>query len=92
MAAKERADELDDIAKKMRKIATEKLNGDLGSLPNSWTGEGSDRYRRKGMEMIQQVEISANNLNKIANTIRTVAERIYRAEMRALQIAERRDS
>lgn len=92
VAAKDKADELDNIANKMRKVATDKLCDELQTLSNSWTGEGAEVYRRKGKEMIVQIEMSADNLKKIASTIRTVAERIYNTEMRALQIAQERKS
>lgn len=86
-----KADELVKYANKLRSIATDEINCEPEVLDKSWTGTGkeiiSGKLRNTGNDI---VEVS-KNLIKVANTIRGIAEKNYRAEMRALEIAQNRE-
>lgn len=86
-----KADELVKYANKLRSIATDEINCEPGVLEKSWTGTGKDiisgKLRNTGNDI---VEVS-KNLIKVANTIKGIAEKNYRAEMRALEIAQNRE-
>lgn len=90
ISAKRKADELDNIAEELRTEANRSFSDSLSSLSSCWTGEGADIYRDKGYMLRDELISSAKNLNKAAETIRVVSERIYKSEMRAIQIAKER--
>jgi hypothetical protein len=48
------------------------------------------KYINKGKKLREEILSRAKNLEKIAETIRTIAKNVYDAEMRSLEIAKRR--
>lgn len=89
--AKSQADKLDSIADRMATIGNSDLDGTMQNIFVNWKGESASLYLRKGNELERDIVSTANALHNIAAQIRAVAERIYRAEMAALEIAERRN-
>mgnify|MGYP003292541133 CR=1 FL=1 len=85
-----RAEELEDIAADMRKLADEELETSLQSLSVAWKGEAANAYLNKGTRLRDKILKSASDLIKTASTIRRVAKRTYDAEKRAYQIAMER--
>lgn len=89
--AKQQAQKLDDAAEQFRRIANNNFQDTMQAISASWTGENSRRYLNKGTTLKNQMLQTAKKLNGIASEIRTVAQRIYNAEMQALKIAEERE-
>lgn len=89
--AKQQAKKLDDAAERFRRIANNNFQDTMQAISASWKGENSRRYLNKGTSLKNQMIRTAAKLNGIASEIRTVAQRIYNAEMQALKIAEERE-
>lgn len=89
--AMNRADELDQVASEMKRMANNDMQSSLQQLSTAWKGEAASEYLTKGGRLKDKVLKSANDLNKTAATIRSVARRVYNAEMTAYRIAMERD-
>ena len=86
----QRAEELEEIAADMRKLANNDLEGSLQNLSTAWKGESARAYLNKGTRLKEKILKSSNDLKKTASTIRSVAKRTYNAEMAAYRIAMER--
>lgn len=89
--AKAQADRLDAVADQLNGLSNNKFGGTMQHLSSNWKGENASLYLSKGGKLQGQMNGTASELHSIASEIRAVAERIYRAEMAALRIAEQRD-
>lgn len=85
-----RAEELEEIAADMKKLANEDLDSSLQSLSTAWKGEAATAYLTKGSGLKEKILKSSNDLKKTASTIRNVAKRTYNAELAAYKIAMER--
>ena len=90
MNAKIKAHELEVIAEMMKKSACADDALCQGYLANGWHGDAMNLFRGKSHEITAQRIRISQELRKIAMTIRRVAERNFKAEMRALEIARNR--
>lgn len=90
--AKQKANELDEIAENLQNLSNNKLNNTMQNLSAGWKGESASLYLSKGQTLQEEMIKTSKNLRQVAGTIRTVAKRIYEAEMEALRIAEERDN
>lgn len=86
----QRAEELEEIAADLRKLADNDLQGSLQNLSTAWKGEAASAYIHKGTRLKEKILKSSKDLNKTASTIRSVARRTYNAEMAAYRIAMER--
>lgn len=86
-----RAEELEQVAVEMKKLADEELASSLQSLSTAWKGEAASAYLSKGSRLKDKILKSSNDLNKTARTIRKIAKRTYDAEMKAYRIASERE-
>lgn len=86
--AKRQARRIDEIADYLSELSRRQLENSFQSLSRSWKGENASAYLAKGTGLQEDIDGTANDLHKIALDIRTVAKRIYDAEMTALRIAE----
>lgn len=84
------AEKIDDIADKIERLATVKLDNTVGSLRNNWNSDSSQRYYSKAGQVQGDINNNAKNLRRVASSIRSTAEAIKRAELRALEIARAR--
>jgi uncharacterized protein YukE len=91
LKARKKADKLDEIANKLKKLSEGNIKNELSLLNSFWQGDGMSIYNKKGEEITSEVSIVVGDLRKTANTIRAVAERNYKTEMKALEIARQRD-
>lgn len=89
--ATKRAEELEEIAADMNKLANEDLESSMQSLSTAWKGEAATAYLEKGSMLKEKILKSSSDLKKAASTIRSVAKRTYNAEMTAYTIARERD-
>lgn len=88
--AKQQADELEQIAGDLSKLSSKSLNDVLQNVSANWKGESASQYLSKGSILQEDLTETAKSLLDIASEIRTIAKRIYDAEMEALRIAQTR--
>lgn len=89
--AKARADELDRIASDIQNLANRDVDDAMQQLSRAWQGEAASQYLQKGGQMKDKMMETVRRLNDTATTIRNTAQRIYDAEMRALELARQRE-
>ncbi len=85
------ADKLDDIANRVDKIAKDKMNNMMTALKSSWQSDNSAQFCSKMKQVQSDIISDGNQIRKIADAIRTTAEGIKNAELRALEIAKCRE-
>ncbi len=85
------ARELDGVASKLRSAAHNDMDTVLNEVRNAWKSDSAPNYIRKGEKVRGDIEKTAKNLNNIAAAIRTIAERVRRAELEAWRIANTRN-
>lgn len=86
----QQADELDDIARQLSRMASSDFSATMQKVSANWKGANASAYLVKGNRLQGDMVSTAAALRGIATEIRNVARRIYNAEMRALAIAEDR--
>ena len=84
------ASQLEGQARKLRTISGSDMQNVLQEVHSAWQSESSSAYLKKGQKVQQDVLTTSDNLNKIAQTIRTVAGIIRDAELEAWRIAHER--
>lgn len=84
------AEELEETAGELRKLAREELGQALQNLSGVWKGEAADSYLNRGTRLETKMEKSAKDLEVTAAVIRSTAKRIYDAEMQAYRLAKER--
>ncbi len=88
--AMRQADRIEEIADKLNRLSSSKLESSLQNLSVSWKGENASAYLAKGERLQGKMGQTAKGLQAAASDIRTVAKRLYDAEMAALAIASAR--
>lgn len=88
--AMNQADKLEDAARDIEKTAKTDLAECMKRIGKSWKGESANAYRQKGQKVAEKLIAIAKKLHKTAETIREIAENTYRAEMKALELANKR--
>ena len=83
------AGNLENIA---RKVETQKskLFECRGSISKSWRGENSVAYLKKMEERERELAKVISDLKSIAGTIKKVATTTYNADMKAINLAQKR--
>lgn len=84
------ADKIDSIADRLSTLSGAKFEGSLQNLSACWKGENASLYLAKGSRLQGKMNGTVNELYAIARDIRTVARRLYNAEMAAWTIANSR--
>lgn len=84
------ANQLDLIAKNLKKAANKDLEQILNDVNRAWKSDSTQAYIKKGQKVKGNMGISAKNLNQIADSIRSIAKRIRDAELEAWRIAHER--
>ena len=80
-------EELRKIARETRLVAEEQLTGALNRVGASWAGENADLFLQSGERINGNAFVLADNVDKIADAIATIAEETYKKEMEAIRIA-----
>ncbi len=88
--AKKQADKLSEQAARLRQLSEEKMEETLNWLAGSWKGDNADAYMHKGDKVRRELCNLAEDLGRTAEVIRSSAERTYRAEMKARELAQKR--
>ena len=84
------ADKVDNLADRLSQVANDQLGDTLQNLSYGWKGDNAEAYLKKGARLQGKITMSSSDLHSIASSIRTAAQRIYNAEMQALDIARNR--
>ncbi len=86
------ANDLADIAKEIRKVADNKMETSIQTIDKNWDGDSSKKFVNKSRQLKEKVADSADDIDAIASAIKTMAKKIYDAEMEALRIAREREA
>lgn len=89
--ARSKADQLDQLADNLKKLADQQMEQTFQQIGNAWTGEEARTFLTKGKQLEEKVKRDGEQLRKIAAAIRTAARATYNAERRAILIAQSRD-
>lgn len=88
--AMQQADRIDAIAGNLKELSNSRFESSLQNLSAAWKGENASLYIRKGNGLQGKINRTAGELHAVASDIRTIARRLYNAEMAALAIASSR--
>ena len=91
MIARQAAEEIEELSYRLRKSA-DRIADNIKDLSGHWNGEEADQFYTKGENLSGKVNISAKWLSEYAKAIRNDAKRLYDKEMRAIEIASKRES
>ena len=89
--ANDQAKKLDDIADRLKKLSATDFENTLQTLSANWKGANASTYLAKGSRLQDEMNATVRELGQVAADIRTIAKRIYDAEMEAIRIAESRE-
>ena len=81
---------LEEIGSQMNTLADIRLCNILQDVSANWKGENASSYLNKGSILQKRITDTGTSLKSIAEEIRSMARRIYEAEMRNLETAEER--
>lgn len=84
------ANDLMSIAKEVRKVANNSLADSIKTIDKNWDGDNSVKFINKGNKLKDKIADSADDIEKVAGAIKTMAKTIYDGEMAALRIARER--
>ena len=84
--AKKQAQDLERIARDLRRMANNNLQDCISDISYNWTGDNAQEYLKKCRRLKENIEETARKIETTANTIKRVAKNIYDAEMRAIRI------
>jgi len=82
------AKKLDEAAGSLDKLSRKRLSETLQTISVNWKGESASLYTKKGAALQGRMNTTASELHKIAEDIRTIARRIYEAEMKNVEVAK----
>lgn len=85
------ADQVDAAANRLDSLSGREFRGSLDNLSAHWRGESASMYLAKGGRLQEQMDAAARELHAVAVDIRTLAKRVYDAEMNAWRIAVSRN-
>ena len=82
------ADSLARSAGDMEKTLGEGLMEVTGRTASFWKGEGASLFSSGCSALYEDISEKAQALQAVSETVRLIAQNIYEAEMRALEIAQ----
>lgn len=80
------AQELEEISKELSTIASAHMSGALEMLSIYWKGDNSTAFNEKGKILTDEMLNTADDIIKVAKSIRSTAGLIYNAEKVAYQL------
>lgn len=86
------ASRLEEIASKLENLSSSKLSNTVGTLKQAWQSDSSPQYYHKVDKVQGDINATAKQVRKIANSIRTTADAVRNSEMKAIEIAKTRSS
>ena len=88
--ALQQASRLEELAENLLRTARTGVGETMSELQICWSGENARAYLAKGDRLKNKIIDTANELKRAAAAIRRIATNTYNAEMRALELANRR--
>lgn len=88
--AKNQSDKLYEVARELRRLMNDDYENILSELSGKWHGESANAFIGKSEMVKGNVIETAAEIERTAEKIMATAERLYNAEMRAKEIAEKR--
>lgn len=86
--AEAEANKLRSIARSMKSLADDDFEGTLGRIKNNWTGENSDAFVAKARVVKDKISDTSTDIQRVADTIISIAERTRKAELDAINVAK----
>lgn len=84
------ADDLMTVAKEVRRVANNSLADSIKTIDKNWDGDNSVKFINKGNKLKDKIADSADDIERVAGAIKSMAKTIYDGEMTALRIARER--
>lgn len=91
-SAKNDAKKLEEAAEHLERLARGQYEEVMQGISKSWKSDNASEYIRKGRKVETEMLATAKELKSLATQVRQAAQRIYNAEMRAVEIANTRTS
>lgn len=88
--AQQQADRIEDIASRLSNISNVNYDNTMKMLSNNWKGDSASTYLNKCLALQESLNDTVSNYRSTAESIRNTARRIYEAEMKNLEIAQKR--
>ena len=85
--ARRQAEELEQIAGSLNTLLNSSFQPCLRGIAAGWKGENAQVFCKKGAAVGENIAKSAQDLARVAETIRQMAENTYRAEKKVLELA-----
>ena len=84
------ADQLMETASGIEGVSSGEIEETRTSINACWNGDNSQKYLYKLNTLETKITTNARGLRRSAETIKTMAGNIYRAELRAIELARSR--
>lgn len=81
---------LEELANEINCMTDGDLEQMMCTLSDAWKGEDGKDFRNKGNQLIRLTRVHGKSLQKTADVLRRNAENTYRAELRMIELAEKR--
>lgn len=81
------ATKLEEAANQIKKMANNSFQTDISIIANDWKSDNAEAYVKKCNTVKNRMTNISDKLMKNADTIRKIAERTYRADLSARQVA-----
>ena len=88
--AKKQAAKLEEQADMLKRLSDVQLDETLQELSWNWKGDSASAYLCKGEKIKCEIRSMVEELRKTAEVIRSSAERTFKAEMKAREMAKKR--
>lgn len=81
-----KAQELEEIATELSNVANGYVEGGMLVLKSAWMSENASLFAKKGRIVSKDIYDTADDIMRIAKSIRSTADIVYRAEKAATMI------
>ena len=88
--AKEYADRLTELANEIKQIANSRYTDSINQISLKWQGESANVFKSKAEKVKSDMLKTANDIDQAAEKLMSTAVNLYRTEMTAKEIAEKR--
>lgn len=84
------AEELERMAQQLSSLSTQEGENAVRRIHKAWDADTAADFSRKGQRLTLLMKQRSDALRKIASVLRATAKNTYYAEMKNIEIAERR--
>ncbi len=88
--ARQQAEQIEEIARILDTLAKNSMAASLAGISSAWQGDNAGMFVRKGDSLQGKVAQTASDLKIAAANLRNAADRLYRAEKKAEELARLR--